>query len=462
MEQYTGTPLQLQNFEVDKVWDGRVKGVKTFVLKGHLTNEVHKERCPFCGYRRMHSNGRRTTRLKHLSVGGFQIQVEVKYTRWECQVCHACFRSHIPFKAKGHRATKLFLKQVLAKVSGGETVGRCAHELHVNRNLVKEVDGRRLESLAGDMKPKRYSPYISVDEFLLHKGHRYATIVVDYCSGESLFATQGRTHGQMLEFFRFVGDDFMKHVVAVSMDMNASYAKAFKELYPHIKVVYDGFHIVKNYNDMVLTGIRRAEQRRLMEAMSRAKADHDRGLYRELKDEYRLFKGSRYLVLSNRRTLELKDRACAEHNRALFERYEMKGLKVPIGKRYLSTRNIERLGDVLSANERLQTAYNLGEMLKSALKCRDLRAFDEDMPKWLSMAKAAGCEELDRFCRLLENHWDGIRNRVLFNMSNGPLEGTNCLIKNIRRQSYGIRDDRYFFLKIWEATRRHPKHRLVS
>ena len=101
-------------------------------------------------------------------------------------------------------------------------------------------------------------------------------------------------------------------------------------------------------------------------------------------------------------------------------------------------------------------------MLKSALKCRDLRAFDEDRPKWLSMAKAAGCEELDRFCRLLENHWDGIRNRVLYDMSNGPLEGTNCLIKNIRRQSYGIRDDRYFFLKIWEATRRHPKHRLVS
>ena len=94
MEQYTGTPLQLQNFEVDKVWDGRVDGVKTFILKGHLTNEVHKERCPFCGYRRMHSNGRRTTRLKHMAVGGFQIQVEVKYTRWECQVCHACFRSH--------------------------------------------------------------------------------------------------------------------------------------------------------------------------------------------------------------------------------------------------------------------------------------------------------------------------------------------------------------------------------
>ena|GEM_PF-5626251 len=48
-----------------------------------------------------------------------------------------------------------------------------------------------------------------------------------------------------------------------------------------------------------------------------------------------------------------------------------------------------------------------------------------------------------------------------YGLSNGPLEGTNCLIKNIRRQSYGIRDDEYFFLKIWEATRRHPKNRVV-
>ena len=78
------------------------------------------------------------------------------------------------------------------------------------------------------------------------------------------------------------------------------------------------------------------------------------------------------------------------------------------------------------------------------------------------MAKRTEYEELIKFCNLIEKHWQGIRNRVQYNMSNGPLEGTNCLIKNIRRQSYGIRDDDYFFLKIWEATRKHPKNRKVG
>lgn len=138
MEQYTGTSLQLQNFEVDKVWDGGVDGVKTFILKGYLTNEVHKERCPFCGYRRMHSNGRRTTRLKHMAVGGFQIQVAVKYTRWECQVCHA-FQG--PF-------TRVLLRPQLLVAERRHREEPPIHQVRVpQRNFVCRSDPRGLHRL---------------------------------------------------------------------------------------------------------------------------------------------------------------------------------------------------------------------------------------------------------------------------------------------------------------------------
>lgn len=59
----------------------------------------------------------------------------------------------------------------------------------------------------------------------------------------------------------------MQNVVVVSMDMNASYAKAFREIYPYIKIVYDGFYIIKNYNHMVLSELIKTEQRRLLENM---------------------------------------------------------------------------------------------------------------------------------------------------------------------------------------------------
>ena len=462
MDQYTETPLFFKDFEVYKDPTRETKGNRiVYTIHGKIQGKRPVE-CPCCRYREFVSKGPRKIILKHLCDQRLHINVEVEYTRWECKVCRKCLRTAIPFKARHLRITEFCKNRIKHLLVYGGTTTRIAAETGTNRNIVKKIDKRRLQNNAGDMKPIHPSPFISVDEFLLHKNHQYATVVIDYCTGESIFVTQGKTYGQMVEFFRFVGDKFMKQVVAVSMDMNASYAKAFKELYPHIKIVYDGFHIVKNYNDMVLTEIRRSEQRRLIDAMENASFENNKALYKELQDEYRMFKGSRYLILSNKKTLELKDAASCEHNRILFEKYEQKGLKIPIGKYYLPARSIERLDEVLSSNEKLQTSYYLGEMLKASLHCRDQKVFDADFKKWLFIAKKTGYEELLKFCNLIEEHWQGIRNRVQYNMSNGPLEGTNCLIKNIRRRSYGIRDDEYFFLKIWEATRKHPKSRFVG
>ena len=62
----------------------------------------------------------------------------------------------------------------------------------------------------------------------------------------------------------------------------------------------------------------------------------------------------------------------------------------------------------------------------------------------------------------IEKRMDGILSHVLFPISNGPLEGTNNMIKSLRRLAFGYRDTRYFFLKIWDASRLHPKSRSYS
>ena len=108
------------------------------------------------------------------------------------------------------------------------------------------------------------------------------------------------------------------------------YCKAFRRLCPKVNIVYDGFHIIKNYNDRVLTSIRRSEQNRLVEEMN-AITDKKSDEYRLLEISYNTLKKSNYLILANRATLEARDEAARAHNRQLYEMYESRGLPIPEG-----------------------------------------------------------------------------------------------------------------------------------
>ncbi|GHV98062.1 hypothetical protein lacNasYZ03_18200 [Lactobacillus nasalidis] len=49
----------------------------------------------------------------------------------------------------------------------------------------------------------------------------------------------------------------MSKVEAVACDMNSDFEEAFKGRYPKLDIVYDRFHIIKNFNDKVVSEIRK-------------------------------------------------------------------------------------------------------------------------------------------------------------------------------------------------------------
>ena len=51
----------------------------------------------------------------------------------------------------------------------------------------------------------------------------------------------------------------MSHVEAIACDMNADFECAFLERFPHLDIVYDYFHIVKNFNEKVICKVRKDE-----------------------------------------------------------------------------------------------------------------------------------------------------------------------------------------------------------
>lgn len=58
------------------------------------------------------------------------------------------------------------------------------------------------------------------------------------------------------------------------------------------------------------------------------------------------------------------------------------------------------------------------------------------------------------FRRILDEHFEGIIAHATFNISAGRIEGINNKIKTLRRKGYGYPDDDYFFLKLFDVSRK--------
>ena len=492
MDQYSNSILQLPDFQVTTsatVQQRQTSRGEILVetLHGRMTTAI-PEHCPYCGGR-LHANQQLRIRLHHLTVGNHKIVVDVGYEQLLCTRCHRTVRQPIPFRVKGHCITTCLQAQVRGLLGRGDmTVKGLANALCTNRKLVKELDKERLRDRYGPMLPTHPSAHLCVDEFSLHKGHRYATVVLDWETGEILFLEEGNSERQLLHFFQKVGRTWMMQVKSISMDMNAQYCKAVEGAYPHIAIVYDAFHICKNFNDRILTELRRLEQNRLQEAASGCRAKLTRlrkalcdaaqsekpaieleieelkTSVREAGRQYAALKGSRFVITSSRDVLKRKDELAREHNRHLAQRYENKGLPLPNGERKWSIRNVQRLEQVLGENENLRLAFFLGDQLKAGLACTDERRMREGLEQWLALSQSYVVQipMLKAFNKMIQTRMEGIVSRVRYPTSNGPLEGCNTMIKTVRRQAYGFRDTQYFFLKLWDRSRWRRKTRSVE
>ena len=492
MDQYSNTILHLPDYQVtsEATIEERQTEQGTVMVQtihGMVTTSI-PDSCQHCGGR-LHANQHLRVTLQHLVIGDCKIVLDVGYQQQLCTECHKTTSQNIPFKQQGHFITTCFHLQIEGLLRRSDMTAKgLACALLTNRKLVREVDKALLGDRYGEMLPTHPSAHICVDEFSLHKGHRYATVVLDWETGEILFLEEGNSERQLLHFFRKVGRQWMLQVRSVSMDMNAQYCKAVESIYPHIAIVYDAFHITKNFNDRIITELRRLEQNRLQEHISKSKAkairsrkamkDADaagrealeleiaeqRLSAKEAERKYTALKGSRYVLTSSRVALQKKDELAKAHNRELAIAYENKGLALPDGQRKWSTRNVQRLDQVLGESDNLSLAFFLGDQLKAGLDCTDEQEMKDGLEQWLALSESFVVQipMLKAFNRMMSTRMEGIVSRVRFPISNGPLEGCNNMIKTVRRQAYGYRDTQYFFLKIWDRSRRYPKNRSIA
>lgn len=399
--------------------------------------------CPHCKSL-LYGNGDIPFTLAHVPIGGSYTELIVSRHRLRCknEDCDYNYTFSADFKGDGHLITKqldTFIRDLLLQRLTLKEVSRIAG---VNERIVKDIDKKRLQeklTVNGEgkelIRPDRQAQFLGIDEFLLHDGRRYATIIIDLETGHVLYLAHTKQKRVVYDFMNFVGEEWMSNVKAVASDMNADYGNAFQERYPNIKVVYDHFHIVQNFNEKVINAVKKDEVNRLT-----AEGDHEAA---------RLLKGSKYVLMSNRSTLLQKDRD-ARHGKVLskagvlFDKPEViqKGGNRKYYKKILEKNELLFTADLIK--EKLRNAYEADTELKMKRRINDI----------IRICEATENKHFIWFANLLLNHYDGIIAHATYQISTGRVEGTNQMIKTLRRKSYGYPDDEYFFLKIMDASGR--------
>ena len=332
-----------------------------------------------------------------MSWGERDMSLVFYQVRVDCPEC-GVKTEQLDWLVPGSRYTKRFAAYV-AQLCRLATVSAVAKHLGLDWKTVKRFDKSALEEELDppDLEDLRV---LAVDEIAIKKGHRYATVIIDFERRRVVWAVEDRTEEALGSFYEMLGEDRCDSIEAVAMDMWKPYENATRKYCRNAEIVYDKFHILSHFSK-VIDKVRNAEFKRAEE------------------QDQAVLKGTKYLLLRNWDNLK----------------HEQK----------------DRLVELLDLNENLNIVYILKEDLKRLWNYKYPGAAWNFFLEWLETALDSNIEPLIELGTMLYNHWEGIAAHCRYPIHTSVLEGMNNTAKVIKRVAYGFRDTAYFFLKLRAA-----------
>jgi transposase len=276
------------------------------------------------------------------------------------------------------------------------TVADLAAVTGLSWDTVKDIVKAHLEKTHGHPRLKELRR-LSIDELYVGRQKKFYTLVIDLDSGRIVWVAKGRGTDALRRFWRALRLA-KAQIEAGALDMSAAYWAAVAEHLPNAAVVFDRFHIVKLVNEK-LDDLRRALVREATGLMKRT------------------VKGLRYLLLMRRENV--------------------------------AEERLPQLEEALRHNEPLSLGYLLKEALGLLWEQPSRAQMQRFLQEWCQWAQDSGVRQMQAVAKTLQLHARGILAWWDHRISNGRMEGINNKIRTLLRQTYGLRDERYFQLRLY-------------
>jgi len=237
---------------------------------------------------------------------------------------------------------------------------------------------------------------VGIDETSSRRGHEYVSVFADLDERRGVFVVEGRDHETVQAFSCFLemhGGDPAK-VSEVSQDMSEAFLKGTLTYLPKAEITFDRYH-VKSHLSKAVDEVRREE---------------------------------------------------SKHHRELLANTRYMWLKRPAN---LTDRQRDLLDELLAQPLATVRAYTLSQQFDSFYELSDPDTAEEYLRRWIAEVDASDLEPLQKFARMLEDHWLGVIRWHHSRVSNGLLEGLNSLIQAAKRRARGYRSNRNFIAMIY-------------
>ena len=348
----------------------------------HVEMERREAFCPRCGSVTNTIHDYRTQRVKDCPVHDGPVIWEYRKRRYRCTICGKRFYENNWLLPKWHRITNRLALSAVQKLSTKISRKDIANECNVSESTIA-----RWMHLTKFSRPDKLSSVLSIDEFKGNTGgEKFQCILTDPKGKRILDVLPSRKESVIYDYLHdFSNRKDVKYFVC---DMQRSYVRIAKLLFPNATIVIDKFHVTR-YCTWALENVRKRVQKGL------------------LPEDRKYFKRSRTLLIKHMDNLD-------DHDREALER-------------------------MLLVHVDLRNAYLLKEKFYEFMASKDREEAKTRLKQFMLYERVVDLPEFEPLVKVLLNWTRYILNSFECKYTNGFTEGCNNKIKVLKRIAFGYR-----------------------
>lgn len=385
-----------------------INNVVTKIFHGYLT--YTPEYCDVCGVINEGHNDiikwdwKRNCKIKIPKVSNYNTILLLDKQRFYCKHCHCTFTARtdvVGFRKQISNNTELSIKLDLINKSSEKDI---AFRHNVSHNKVNRI---MHELSRKTVLPGTLPSIMNFDEFKATKDTKgkMAFIITNNKTGKTFDILESRKSNYLKKYFYRFPRKQRLNVKFIIIDLFGPYYNLFKQIFPNAIIISDRFHIVSQANN--------AFKCTRVQIMKKDKKN-----YKKLKYYWKLLQKCEL-------DLDDKKKKYSNHFKKEITEYDI--------VQYL-----------INTNPTLKETYNVYQGIIKSIRNKDTNLFI----KIITSKHHNISDYMKQTLKTYIKFKDYIINSLKYDYNNGLIEGTNNLIKCIKRIAFGYKSFYHFKTRI--------------